>query len=71
MVMGDAAAVEDVNVDGVRTRRRGFRGGGRGMGSSACLVSSYRSATRPVSSRKGARRADVADLPLWRTLPNF
>jgi hypothetical protein len=71
MVMGDVDAVEYVIVDWVRARRRGFRGGGRGMGSSACLVSSYRSATKPVSSRKGARRADAADLPLWRTLPNF
>jgi hypothetical protein len=65
-----ALAVEVVNVDGGRLRRRGFRGGGKGMGGSACLVCSYRSATRPVSSRKGVRRA-AAGFALWRTLANF
>jgi hypothetical protein len=65
------AAVDVVRVDGVRVMRRGFRGGGRGIGGSACLVCSYRSATRLVSSRKGVRRTAAVGLPRWRTLPNF
>ena len=48
---------------------RGFLGGGRGIGGSACLVCSYRSAIRPESSRKVASRAAGRDL--WRTLGNF
>ncbi len=64
-------AVEDVSVDGVRVMRRGFRGGGRGIGGSACLVCSYRSATRLLSSRKGVRRVVPAGLPGLRTLANF
>ncbi len=48
--------------------RRGFLGG-RGIGGSACLVCSYRNATRLVSSRNGAMRA--TGLVLYRTLANF
>jgi hypothetical protein len=36
--------------------RRGFLGGGKGMGGSAGLVFSYRRPTRAVSSRKYGRR---------------
>jgi hypothetical protein len=52
-----------------RAARRGSFGGGMGIGGSACLVCSYRSATSPVSSRNGVRRC-VADRRR-RKLPNF
>ena len=66
-------AVEVVIVDGVRVMvmRRGFRGGGRGIGGSACLVCSYRSATKLLSSRKGVRRVAPVGFPELRKLANF
>lgn len=69
MVIGELGE-DDAMVDAGRCiMRRGFLGGGRGMGGSACFVCSYRSATRLLSSRKGASRADGLDL--WRTLATF
>ena len=48
--------------------RKGFLGGGRGIGGSACFVCSYRSAIRSVSSLEDDRR--VPCLVLWRILVN-
>jgi hypothetical protein len=38
--VGEVGAVDDVVVDGDRVSRRGFLGGGSGIGGSACLVCS-------------------------------
>lgn len=74
LLLRAVGAVEAVVADdGARLMRRGSRGGGRGIGGSACLVCSYRSATSPVSSRKGVSRVVVppAGRPRWwRMLPN-
>lgn len=66
MMMGEVAVVTD---DRGRIPRRGFLGGGNGIGGSACLVCSYRKATRLVSSLNGAIRP--AGLVLWLTLANL
>lgn len=52
--MGEPFAVM---VEQGRKARRGFLGGGRGMGGVACFVSSYRTPTRLVSSLNGPMRA--------------
>jgi len=41
------------------------------MGGSPCFVCSYRSATRPESSRKGLRARRATGRPLWRTVTCF
>jgi len=71
MIIGasDGRAGEATVKDSRRVDRRGLRGGGSGMGGSACFVCSYRKATSTVSSRNGASR--VAGRDLWRTLANF
>ena len=76
MMMGEmrvllVVVVVEGLVEAARDSRRGFRGGGRGIGGSACFVCSYRSATRTVSSRKGTSLVVVLPLPLWRTAAIF
>lgn len=62
-------ALSDVTVETGRKVRRGFRGGGRGMGGLACFVCSYLKAMRPVSSLNGLIRA--AGRALERKLLDF
>lgn len=63
-------ALFGTTIDGGRKARRGFRGGGIGIGGLAGLVCSYLRATRPLSSlnglmRGGGRPLERKLLDLW------